>query len=78
MLILSRKLGQAIMINDEIELVITEISGDKVKVGIVAPQDIKVLRKELYLTMVSNKEAAKGADTATIQGLLANLQEYNN
>jgi carbon storage regulator len=63
------------MINDEIELVITEINGDKVKLGIVAPKDIKVLRKELYQTVVSNKEAALGAKTAAVQGLLANLQQ---
>lgn len=48
MLILSRKAGQSLMLGDGIEITITEISGDKVKLGISAPADVKVYRKELY------------------------------
>ena len=47
MLILSRKAGQSLMLGDGIEITITEISGDKVKLGISAPADVKVYRKEL-------------------------------
>ena len=45
MLILSRKAGQSLMFGDGIEITITEISGDKVKLGIAAPADVKVYRK---------------------------------
>jgi carbon storage regulator len=49
MLALSRKKNEAIMINNNIEITILEIKGDQVKVGISAPKDISIYRKELYL-----------------------------
>ena len=58
MLVLSRKEGEAIIINGNIEIKIIEISGDKIKVGIEAPHDIKILRSELCQTVESNKQAA--------------------
>jgi len=48
MLILSRKKGQSIMISDDIELVVVSMEGDQVKIGIRAPSNIKVHRKEIY------------------------------
>ncbi|MEI7025663.1 carbon storage regulator CsrA [Paenibacillus sp. y28] len=60
MLILTRKKGQSIMINDNIEIVISAIDGDQVKIGIEAPSEINILRKEVYLNIQeSNKEAAQ-------------------
>ncbi|MDQ0116556.1 carbon storage regulator CsrA [Paenibacillus harenae] len=47
MLILSRKRGQSILINNDIEIIITGIEGDQVKLGIVAPREMKVIRKEI-------------------------------
>ena len=49
MLILTRKTNQSIMLGDDIEIVITEIKGDSVKIGIVASRDLPIYRKELYL-----------------------------
>ena len=49
MLILSRKVGERIRIADDIELVVTAIQGDRIKIGIQAPTNIKVLRGELAL-----------------------------
>jgi carbon storage regulator len=58
MLILTRKKGQSIIINNNIEIVITAVDGDQVKVGINAPQEVSVLRKEVYQAVQdSNKEA---------------------
>lgn len=58
MLILSRKKGQSLMINDNIEIVISAIDGDQVKIGINAPANVKIYRKEVIEAIQqSNKEA---------------------
>ncbi len=48
MLVLTRKLHQSIVIGDEIEVVILEVRGEQVRVGIKAPKDVTVHRKEIY------------------------------
>lgn len=48
MLVLSRKKNESIIINDDIEIVVIEIRGDKVRLGIEAPQDVSVHRNEVY------------------------------
>lgn len=59
MLVLTRKRNQSIMINDNIELTIIDIQGDQVRVGINAPKDVKVFRKEVYVEMTEeNKQAS--------------------
>ncbi len=47
MLVLTRKTNQTIMIGDEIEVSILSVSGDKVRIGIDAPRDVSVFRKEV-------------------------------
>ena len=48
MLILSRRQGESIIISDSIEISITEVKRDQVRLGIKAPSNVKVLRKEIY------------------------------
>lgn len=48
MLVLARKRDQSIMIGDDIEIVIVDVRGDQVKLGITAPRQIAVHRKEIY------------------------------
>lgn len=63
MLVLSRKPGEAITINENIVVTIVEIRGDKVRLGIEAPKDVKVHRQEVFeaiqekLTVESSQEA---------------------
>lgn len=58
MLALSRKKNEAIMINNNIEITILEIKGEQVKLGISAPKEVPVYRKEVYLQIQeSNKDA---------------------
>ena len=62
MLALSRKVGESIIINNDIEVTILEIKGDQVKIGIAAPKSVPIYRKELYIQIQeSNKEAANSA-----------------
>jgi carbon storage regulator len=49
MLILTRRLGEKIRIGDDIVITITAVHGNQVRIGIKAPDDIEVLREELYL-----------------------------
>lgn len=49
MLALSRKKNEAIIINNNVEVTILEVKGDQVKVGITAPKDVPIYRKEVYL-----------------------------
>jgi carbon storage regulator len=59
MLVLARKKGEAIMIGDQIQLVILGIEGDTVKIGIEAPRQVGIYRQEVYLSIQqSNQEAS--------------------
>ncbi len=69
MLILSRKNGEAIQIGDDIEIVVKSISGDQVKIGINAPRNVEIHRKEIYLDIQAENTAA----TADIKDLLKKL-----
>ena len=48
MLVLSRKIRQSIMFGDDIELLVVEINGDRVRLGIEAPKEVEVHRREVY------------------------------
>lgn len=58
MLVISRKVSESILIGDNIEIVISEISGDRAKICINAPKEIPIVRKELIETQSLNKEAS--------------------
>ena len=62
MLVLTRKTNQSIMIGDEIEVSVLAVSGDKVRVGISAPRDVPVFRKEVYVAIQEERVASGGRD----------------
>lgn len=62
MLVLSRQKDQSIMIDDNIEVVIVEIRGDKVRLGIQAPSDVPVHRKEVFLAIQRQREEERRRD----------------
>ena len=55
MLVLTRKSNQSIMIGDDIEITVLSVMGEKVRIGIQAPQRIPVFRKEIYLEIHSER-----------------------
>ncbi len=65
MLVLTRKSNQSIMIGDEIEVSVLSVMGEKVRIGIQAPQKVPVFRKEIYLEI--HREAA-GVTPVTTDG----------
>lgn len=71
MLVLGRKLNESLMIGDDVEIIIAEIKGDQVKLGIKAPRQIKVYRKEIYEEIQSEniKAARTGMKPSDLQGL---------
>lgn len=64
MLVLSRKKNESIVINDDITIVVVEIRGDKVRLGIEAPKEVPVHRNEVYEAIRRNVEMDRGADTS--------------
>ena len=66
MLALTRKKGESMMINNNIEITVLEIRGDQIKLGIAAPKEVPVYRKEVYLQIQNENRAvveAEGIDT---------------
>ena len=57
MLVLTRKSNQSIMIGDDIELSVLSVSGEKVRIGIEAPQEVPVFRKEVYLRIAGERNS---------------------
>ena len=62
MLALTRKKGESLVVNNNIEITVLEIRGDQIKIGISAPKNVPVYRKEVYLQIQKENEASLKAD----------------
>ncbi len=70
MLALSRKKNEALVINNDIEITILDIRGDQVKIGIAAPKEVPVYRKEVYIQIQeANKEATNVENLEVLKDL---------
>ncbi|AGT33467.1 carbon storage regulator [Geobacillus genomosp. 3] len=78
MLVLTRKLKEAIQIGDDIEITVLAIQGDQVKLGINAPKSIDIHRKEVYLAIQAENNAASQASETSLAELTAKLKQWNN
>lgn len=70
MLALTRKKGESLVINNNIEITVLEIRGDQVKIGISAPKEVPIYRKEVYLQIQNENKAAANAE-ATVDAMEA-------
>jgi len=77
MLIISRKRNEGIIINENIELTVIDIQGDKVRIGLDAPTSVKIVRKELLETEKLNKEAAQIQNKPDVKKLRDILNNKN-
>lgn len=62
MLALTRKSGESIVINNDVEITVLDIKGDQVKIGITAPKSVPVYRKEVYIQIQEANKAASNSD----------------
>ena len=60
MLTLTRKVGETIKIGDHIEIIVKEIRKNQVRIGIVAPREVKIYREEVYDNIVAERTAVPG------------------
>jgi carbon storage regulator len=75
MLVLTRKTNQSIMIGDEIEVSVLNVSRDKIRLGITAPREVPVYRKEVYESMNGDGASANGDSRSEVGSALDQLAE---
>ena len=78
MLVLTRKPNQSIMIGDDVEVSVLSVVGDKVRIGINAPQDVPVFRTEIYVEIQREQGEGTRSDAAVraeVDGALDRLRD---
>ena len=73
MLVLTRKTNQSIMIGDAVEVSVLSVSRDKIRLGITAPRDVPVFRKEVYLSIQEEQVSADQGATKQVEKALDEL-----
>ncbi|KFZ28237.1 carbon storage regulator [Pseudidiomarina atlantica] len=61
MLILSRRVGETLMIGDDVKITILKVSGNQIRIGVEAPKDVSVHREEVYQRVLQEKQSATDA-----------------
>jgi len=75
MLVLTRKPNESIMIGDDIEVSVLAVKGEKVRIGIQAPREVPVFRKEVYLAIQQQDAEASPSARAEVDDALKRLTE---
>lgn len=75
MLVLTRKLGESIAIDDHIKIVVVQIKGKQVRLGIKAPKETKIHREEVYKAIQEQNTQASKADLTQISKLSEELNK---
>lgn len=76
MLVLTRKKDQTIIINDNIEITVLEVQGDQVRIGINAPRNVSIHRKEIFLQIIEENKTASNLRTGiNLNNILKNQKK---
>ena len=76
MLVLTRKKNESIIINDNIEITIVDVQGEQVRIGINAPKNVSIYRKEIYLEIKEeNKKASTGTNINSLSEISNQLKK---
>lgn len=74
MLVLSRKRDESIIIGDEIEITVVDIRGEQIKIGVTAPKNVSIHRKEVYDAIQEENKAASRSNLQNLSGLVKVLK----
>ncbi|MFD2214823.1 carbon storage regulator CsrA [Metabacillus endolithicus] len=75
MLVLTRRVGESIQICDHIEIKVISVQGDQIKLGINAPKDVDIHRKEIYLSIQESNNEAASVSTNILERLNKSLRQ---
>ena len=76
MLNLTRKKGESIVLNNNIEITVLEIRGEQIKIGISAPRDVSIYRKEVYLQIQEeNKASIQPSELDILKEFMWNVED---
>ncbi|CAM4279808.1 carbon storage regulator CsrA [Paenibacillus typhae] len=74
MLVLTRKKGESIIIQDNIEITILAVEGDSVKVGISAPRHVDIFRQEVYLSIKEANKESTATNALNLNALIERMR----
>lgn len=77
MLVLSRKVGESIVIQDQIEVTVLSVEGDTIRVGIKAPKQVDIFRKEVYLSIQESNQESAAPTQAGMNALIKMVDQKN-
>lgn len=78
MLVLGRRIGESILIGDSVEVRVVDATATRVKLGIIAPRDLQILRSEMRLAAEQNRVARVGGEPGTVARLVDQLRTYTS
>ena len=78
MLALTRKIGEKIMIGDNIEIIIADIKGENVRLAINAPKEVKIFRGEIYEAIINENKKAASAGNPDLLERLNEISKINS